>query len=146
MYIFIYKYIHIDGNFGRVKAPNELKHWNSETKRGNNILQYKNLEYCAFGRLMKLWFWAKENAAFIYWKSDFRLRKVKEREMHEKRAVMAARVLGKFCWLLLARMSGALAASGALNRDFPSKEPSISARLTSVEHRGNNAGRARNDP
>ena len=26
MYIFIYKYIHIDGNLGRVKAPNELKH------------------------------------------------------------------------------------------------------------------------
>ena len=146
MYIFKYKYIHIDGNLGCVKVPNELKHWNSETQRGNNILQYDDLRYGAFDGLMKLGFWTNENAAFIYWKSDFRLWKTEEPEKHEKRAVMAARVLGKFCWLPLARTSGALAASGALNRDFPSKEPSISARLTSAEHRGNNAGRARNDP
>ena len=130
MYIFIYKYIHIDGNLGRVKAPNELKHWNSETKRGNNILQYINLEYCAFGRLMKLWFWAKENAAFIYWKSDFRLRKVKEREMHEKRAVMAARVLGKFCWLPQEGKTSASAAPGALNRGLRPEVRVVSARLS----------------
>jgi hypothetical protein len=52
------------------------------------------------GRYEGLWrvgFWSKESVIFILRKSDFGLRKVRGPEKHEKRAVMAARVLGKFC-------------------------------------------------
>jgi hypothetical protein len=38
-----------------------------------------------------------ESGTFNKGNSEFELLKVKESEKHEKRAVMAARVLGKFC-------------------------------------------------
>ena len=146
MYIYLYINIYTyRRKFWVCKGSKRTETLKQRNKRGNNILHYKNRKYWVSEGLRKLGFWAMESTTFNKWKSDFGLLKVKEPEKHEKRAVMAARVIGKFCWLLLERTSGALAESGAPNRDFPTKEPSISARLTSVEHRGNSAGRAAHD-
>ena len=88
----------------------------------------------------------QESQVFIMGKWKFHGRKVRGSEKHEKRAVMAARVLGKFCWLPQEGTTSVSVAWEAPDPDPQRAESAVSARPSAAKRWGNSVGRVRCGP